>query len=136
MFCLVRLLPFSRSRIYSVLKWQVTRFIQRSLAEKASADIKRQHRTQAVTQDGFQKKACTVLLHARLGSAGGKRAVPLPRFCVSVCLCPSDPSGWVWASSCQDQGPAPYAEALTSVFVAIADIVQAILSECRWAIAS
>ncbi|CAE7728026.1 COG4 [Symbiodinium sp. CCMP2456] len=49
-------------------------FIQRSLAEKASADIKRQ-----------------------LGSAGGKRA---------------------------DQGPAPYAEALTSVFVAIADIVQ------------
>ncbi|CAE7684239.1 COG4 [Symbiodinium pilosum] len=49
-------------------------FIQRSLAEKASMDIKRQ-----------------------LGSAGAKRA---------------------------DQGPAPYAEALTSVFVAIADIVQ------------
>ena len=36
-----------------------------------------------------------------------------------------DPRGPIWAlTKRQDQGPAPYAETLTSIFMAIADIVQ------------
>ena len=39
-----------------------------------------------------------------------------------------------WRVDGQDQGPAPYAETLTSIFMAIADIVQETILGVNWSI--